>query len=326
MTAKFTLDIGWPALLSALGVSGDDLVRRAGVARDLLSRERPQVSAAEFARLWDAITGLIDHPHPEVVLGEAMAPEAFSPPLFAAYCSENLGAALKRLSAYKPLVGPLRLDLIETGGGIEARFAALPGVDLPTGYALSEFVFLVSLARRATGALVIPERVELFQPAPPLREVFGVPVRQGTENRIVFSAEDARRPFLSAHPGMFSVFDAELQAHLAALTRNEGMRTRVQAVLMEMLPAGETDVGTAARRLGVSARSLQRRLAEEGSSFKDELAALRTDLARHYLTGTTLSSAEISYLLGYADPNSFIRAFGGWTGTSPEALRSGRLG
>lgn len=326
MTAKFTLDIGWPALLAALGVSGDDLVRRAGVARDLLSRERPQVSPAEFVRLWDALIAMIDQPLPEVMLGQAMAPEAFSPPLFAAYCSADLSSALKRLSAYKPLVGPFRLTVEDGDGRLSARFAALPGVTLPPGYALTELVFLLSLARRATGHRVVPERVELIQRPGPLTEVFGVPVRQGAENLIVFAAEDARRPFLSARPAVFSVFDADLQARLAALTQGKGMRARVQAVLMEMLPAGEADVATAARRLGVSSRSLQRRLAEEGSSFKDELAALRADLARHYLTGTTLSSAEISYLLGYADPNSFIRAFGGWTGTSPEALRSGRLG
>ena len=80
-----------------------------------------------------------------------------------------------------------------------------------------------------------------------------------------------------------------------------------------------TDV---ARRLAVSTRTLQRRLSEEGTSFQQELNGLRADLARHYLTNSRYSSAEISFLLGYSDPNSFIRAFHAWTGQTPESARS----
>ena len=79
--------------------------------------------------------------------------------------------------------------------------------------------------------------------------------------------------------------------------------------------------GTAAR-LAVSQRTLQRRLQEEGSSFQHELNALREDLARHYLTNPRYSSAEIAFLLGYDDPNSFIRAFHGWTGSTPDRVRA----
>lgn len=79
-------------------------------------------------------------------------------------------------------------------------------------------------------------------------------------------------------------------------------------------------------KLGVSSRPLQRRLQDEGSSFQQTLDALRNSLAHHYLQNSSMSGAEISFLLGFEDPNSFIRAFQGWTGTTPQAVRGRREG
>jgi len=59
----------------------------------------------------------------------------------------------------------------------------------------------------------------------------------------------------------------------------------------------------------------------ESVSYQGLVAAVREELARHYLTRTELSNAEISFLLGFEDPNSFFRAFRDWTGATPEATR-----
>lgn len=75
------------------------------------------------------------------------------------------------------------------------------------------------------------------------------------------------------------------------------------------------------RKLGVSPRTLQRRLREEGSSFQRTLDALRNSLAHHYLHNSSLSGTEISFLLGFEDPNSFARVFQTWTGSTPQAVR-----
>lgn len=70
-------------------------------------------------------------------------------------------------------------------------------------------------------------------------------------------------------------------------------------------------------KLGLSTRTLQRRLKEEGTSFQRTLDEVRTELARHYLKNSSMSGAEISFLLGFEDPNSFFRAFQRWTGKTP---------
>lgn len=96
---------------------------------------------------------------------------------------------------------------------------------------------------------------------------------------------------------------------------------RVRSVLLECLPSGETSIVDAARRLGISSRTLQRRLKTEGVTYKELVKETRERLSRHYLLNTPLSYGEISFLVGYDEPSSFFRAFRKWTGMTPEYAR-----
>lgn len=75
----------------------------------------------------------------------------------------------------------------------------------------------------------------------------------------------------------------------------------------------------------MSKRTLQRRLREEDTTFLEVLSSTRLQLANHYLANTPLSFVEISFLLGFGDPNSFYRAFHEWTGKTPQRVRRARL-
>jgi AraC-like DNA-binding protein len=144
--------------------------------------------------------------------------------------------------------------------------------------------------------------------------------------QITFSAQDARRPFLTENMAMWAAFEPGLNQRLSALETQASMRERVRAVLLEALPAGSSSIDAVATRLAVSKRSLQRQLAEESVGFQEVLSEVRQALARHYLSRTDISAGEISWLLGFQESNSFIRAFRGWTGTTPAAYRQGRAG
>jgi AraC-like DNA-binding protein len=76
-----------------------------------------------------------------------------------------------------------------------------------------------------------------------------------------------------------------------------------------------------AKRLGLTARSLQRRLQDEGTSFQALRDETRRSLADRYL-GQGLSVAEISFLLGFSEPSAFFRAFKRWTGLTPVERRA----
>ena len=322
--AKFTIDIGWAGLLQTLGVKTEDLLRHAGLPQGLLSQAAPQLDSEAYFRLWTSLEELMDVPEIALTIGQALTPDGFSPPLFAAFCSPNLKVALERLSTYKPLICPMTMTLADQDGLVSLTLNMADHWELPTSFVLMEQVFLVHLARMATRQQIQPAQVILRQP-PAARSVyrtfFGVPVSQGDVNRIVFRRADAQIPFLSVNNAMFEVFEPVLKKRLSELEQDASVSERVRASLAEMLASGQTGIGDVADRLAMSSRTLQRRLSLEGTSFQALLNKVRADMARIYLSKTHYSNAEIAFLLGYDDPNSFIRAFHGWTGVTPEASR-----
>jgi AraC-like DNA-binding protein len=109
---------------------------------------------------------------------------------------------------------------------------------------------------------------------------------------------------------------------MAEAEAERSIQDQVQAALFELLPSGRTQMGDVAKELGIGQRTLQRRLAAEHTTWLDVLNHTRARLARHYLGTTQMPPAEVSFLLGFEDPNSLFRAFQRWTGTTPESWRA----
>lgn len=82
------------------------------------------------------------------------------------------------------------------------------------------------------------------------------------------------------------------------------------------------DIPMVARELALGERTLQRRIVEEGASFRQLLEEARKELVREYLARPDMQISEVAYLLGYEDANSFYRAFRTWEGTTPSHWRS----
>ena len=103
------------------------------------------------------------------------------------------------------------------------------------------------------------------------------------------------------------------------------VRSKAEDILSELLPHGRATASEVARRLGMSLRTLSRKLGEEGTSFAEILDQLRAALAKRYLHDETLPVSEIAWLLGYREVSSLTHAFKRWTGTTPRRFRSGQL-
>ena len=90
---------------------------------------------------------------------------------------------------------------------------------------------------------------------------------------------------------------------------------------MMRITSGDTRVGTVARRLAMSGRTLQRRLADEGVSYQELLDDARKVTSGRCLMDSALTVGEVAYLVGYSEPAPFHRAFKRWYGMTPEAFR-----
>jgi len=101
--------------------------------------------------------------------------------------------------------------------------------------------------------------------------------------------------------------------------------TDVRRALELRIGRGGTGIQQVARHLAVSPRTLQRRLASEGSSYQDVLEAWRKDAAQRHLSESNLAVSEVAFLLDYSEPAPFHRAFKRWFGVTPQAFRQAQL-
>jgi AraC-like DNA-binding protein len=322
---KFAVDPGWRILLKDLGVSEDEVLRRAHLPLDLFSRNNATLTVEEYFRIWIAIEASLNDPTFPLQLGQMISTESFSPPIFAALCSPNLNVAMKRLSKYKQLIGPMtlqvKIDSTKTTVSLDCLFTDNP---LPESLIATELVFLVRLVRLCTREIITPLSVTSRSELGNLKgysEYFGIRPTQDNNNQLKFSKSDACRPFITENQKMWQFFEPELRKRLSEMDAEETFASRVRSSLFELLPSGLSSTENVAKKLAVSKRTLQRYLSDEKTSFQQELNKTREQLARHYLTNSSYSGAQISFLLGFEDPNSFVRAFRSWTGVTPEKVR-----
>jgi len=323
---RFAIDAAWRVLLVDLDIRAEDAFRLAQLPEALWHATPARIDADAFYRLWAALEQLAGPVPLPVRAACALRGDAFSPLLFAALCSRDLAQAVSRVAQYKSLTAPLRIATQSTATRFVVTLHAGAGIPpLPTSFGVAELMFLVALARLATRRripvlrLTAPASLEHHDA---YAEYLGVPIEHGPDFSLTLPAEEASRPFLTNDDALWAAFEPDLRRRLSRLGESPLVAERVRSVLMEALPGGTADAAHVARALAMSRRTMQRLLEQEGTSFAVVLRDVRASLARHYLERTSLSMQEIAFLLGFAQPTSFFRAFRDWTGFTPAAIRA----
>lgn len=322
---RFTVDPAFRAFMHDLRLSPSVVLRRAGLPDGLFGRGPAQLNPDEYYRLWSALQDEAGDRDLVLEVGEAISAETFSPPILAALCSPNLATAAQRITEFKPLIGPLRLDISHDTTELAISYRWPGDTEPPALLALSELVFWVALARIGTRHKIRPARVTAPHAdglGDELEQYLGARITPGPAYTNAFTPADAHRAFLTENDTMWRFMAPELRQRLSDLDAAASTADQVRAALIEMLPAGDSSMTTVVAKLAISPRTLQRQLTQEGTTYKQVLAATREDLARQYLTRSDLRTTDIAYLLGYDDTNSFYRAFRTWTGTTPDTART----
>jgi AraC-like DNA-binding protein len=130
-------------------------------------------------------------------------------------------------------------------------------------------------------------------------------------------------PVVSADPYLSKFLITHFEEVLSDRPKTRGsFQSSVENIIVPILPHGTVRVSEIASRLGMSQRSLARRLSLEGQTFSDVLEGIRSNLAERYLTEEDLSISQIAWLLGYKEVSALTHAFKRWTGTTPREARS----
>ena len=173
------------------------------------------------------------------------------------------------------------------------------------------------------------EEVLFLHPAPgdphPYEDFFECPVRFGAgENALVFSRALLAMPLVQADENLHLAMREQARAAMEKAFSQTDLVHRLHQALIPLMPKCEATLEHAASALGLSARTLQRRLGTVSLGFQSVLDSARKDMAVIYLRDPALSVLDVSLLLGYAEQSSFTRAFRGWFACSPSAWRRDR--
>lgn len=190
------------------------------------------------------------------------------------------------------------------------------------GVFLAHFRMMTRSELRLAGAHVVRARPE----DPAWRgEVEGylgcAPVYGARRTRLSFCHADWARALKGGNPRLRATLEAHATELQRELSQAEGLGARARAAIAQSLREGEPRIDEVARRLGMTARTLQRRLQDESLGFTALVDAARLHLARRYLVDASLTISEVSFALGYSEPSAFTRAFKRWTGSAPVEYR-----
>jgi len=300
-------------------------------AADLPADRAATVETAVHFGLIETCVRMLDDPGFVVDIAEHVPVSAYDVMGFAMGSATDLGEAALVGARYQKLYTSASVfDLERSATGL--RIWMHPSGPLPLAARCateSSVGQWLAISRRLCGVRVIPESVSFrhVKPRDTARHAafFGVAIRwEAPLAEMRFRADDLALPVKSRDPALHAFL---LRAADTALDQHRPLDTfvdRVRGVVAELLPSGGLDVDRAAARLGTTARTLRRRLAEESTSFSQVRDDVRRALAESYLSERSLPIEEVAFLLDFADERAFRRSFQRWTGKSPARFRADR--
>ena len=202
--------------------------------------------------------------------------------------SSSFRDAIERAGRYKQLMCPEEIRLIGRGRELRLQFRfPLKRELVPTVLQDLCFAWIVAIGRRGTGQALSPLRVELSRPSVDRRgyeEYFGCAVElDASADSLVFDPADLDRPFQTHNAELLAMIAPQLDAELAHRRADQSAADRAKVTVKRLLAGRRPDLRDVARELGVSTRTLQRRLADAGLTFQQILEGARRELAHHYL-------------------------------------------
>jgi AraC-like DNA-binding protein len=297
---------------------------------DLSSIDNPDTryDTEKISLLWELAAARSGNPFIGLAMADTLQPAAFDVVAYAMMTCKDLQTGLDFLLRYQRVVSDAVMVTTEEAGegcwiGVE-----LSGGKRPMPRHRIDFVFttLQAFFRWITGSEMHPLTVEFVHDAPDdartYTEVFHCPVRfDAQSNRMLFSCADLKRPLQASNPVLAEMHDRYAGERLARLEKD---RTSIKAreSIMRRLAAGDPVRGDVARELCMSERTLQRRLAEEGTSFHQIVDDSRRELAQRYLNQPQLGLAQVASRLGFTDRSTFSRACKRWFDLTPSEYRS----
>ena len=319
-------------LLKEHNVDPQPLLATAGIPEGTLSNPTYQLTPHQELTFTAEIIRALDRPDLGLVVGSRYHLSAYGLLGLAIMTSENLLAAMTVLYknilmtwTYMHWITTVRdgrvyisLDKLRDLGGCHQYM-------VDRGLVASHIIY-----KEALGEDIPILELHLKQSEPSYaaeyQRYFHCPVYfNAPENCYVFSSELIHKPLAQAEPETARIYASQCEKICAQLAKNYTFSDIVRNHMLSS-PREVYTLDTIADRMNMTARTVQRKLRQENSSYKDILEDIRKNLAIEYLQTTDFTLDEIALRLGYSESSSFCHAYKRWTGDNPGDLRYDRAG
>jgi AraC-like DNA-binding protein len=322
MTAGVVTRLAYARAKSA-GLAMQPLLRGAHLTRRQIEDQRARLRVRDQIEFLNLVAQALDDRFLGFHLGERADLRTIGLLYYALASSETLIEVFRRTERYCSILNEGAFQKCIEGRqlGLAAQYR---GVSRHLDRHQVEFwaAAMLRVFRELTGIRIRPTHVRFIhvrQGVSPFARFFGCEIEFGAAtDELTFRATAARLPVLKADPYLNRLLLGYCEEAIAHRPRaRESFRSRVENSVVPLLPHGTARASPIAHRLGVSQRTLARRLASEGVTFSSVLNELRHMLARCYLEEKNLSISQIAWLLGYHGVSAFSHAFKRWTGKTP---------
>jgi len=312
---------GFVDAFARLGYDVEELLAAAGLKRADLSDPDVLLPCSTISDM--CVRSQQRRPIRNLALRLALGTPAGAYPLldYLVLSCDTVGDAYRQLGRYLGLVGspivsafhededPVRVVFSAPGNSFAVEFTALLSVIHMRRETVGDVAASVHFTHRPDDAGEIERRLRC-------------PVRaEDVWSGIAISGASWTRRLRRRDPVLRALLERQAEDATDRLPAAGDARSRLEKFLGGRLTTGDVRIETAAKELGMTARTLQRRLAEFGTTYQKVLDRVRCEAAAGYIRQSELSAGQVGYLLGYSEPAAFHRAFKRWHGVTPKDYR-----
>jgi AraC-like DNA-binding protein len=317
------------AKVAEAGIELTPLLARAGLTREHIDDDKARIPVRSQIRLVDLAADAVQDEHFGFHLACDFDLRRMGLLYYVMASSETLGDSLHRVVRYSTMANQGISLRLRDEAGVAMTFTYV-GVDRHSDRHQIEFwiTSLARICRQLTDCHLIPTHVKMVhhreEKSAELNAFFGCNVMFGAESdEVAFAGNVKDLPVVSGDPYLHELLIQYCEEALSHRhTSRSTLRSDLENEIVELLPHGKAQMGETARQLGMSQRTLARRLSSEGLTFAGILADLRIDLAKRHLADEDLAISQIAWLLGHQEVSAFTHAFKRRTGKTPKEVRS----
>ena len=315
--------------LVANGVSKQQLLKGTGLNPDAIKQDRARAPFANIAQLFENAAKLTNDNILGLRMGQKRNLKRGGVLSYVGLSSPTVANILKNIARYQRVFSnavEINIDNLEDHGILTWHYRVPASVNRRQHVEYGAAGIITAL-RQLTKMEIRLQKVAFRHPRNSnLQEInrfFGCDVQfGGAENITQFKTADLQLPLITADDELLKVLQDYCEETLEQFKYvPTSILFRVEHIIADRLAAREAKLEIVANEMGMSSRTLSRRLADEGTTFTDAVENLRFALAKTYLKDSGLPMIEIAFLLGYSDVSTFSYSFKKWNGTSPSEFR-----